>query len=154
MRGRMNIIFSEERMPGEIVVKHMNQAGALCVKEEGLDPELITVSVTFVSTEEIKELNRVYRAKDAVTDVLSFPQYEDLNEIPEVGEICLGDVVICPEQALLQADEYGHSGERELVYLFVHSMFHLLGYDHMSEEEKIEMRSQEEKIMEQVGLVR
>ncbi|MEA4988480.1 MAG: rRNA maturation RNase YbeY [Anaerovorax sp.] len=150
----MNIIFSEERMPGEVVVEHMNQAGALCVKEEGLDPQNITVSVTFVSTEEIKELNRVYRNKDAVTDVLSFPQYDDLNEVPGAGEACLGDVVICPEQALLQADEYGHSGERELVYLFVHSMFHLLGYDHMNEEEKMEMRNQEEKIMNKIGLVR
>jgi len=150
----MNIIFSEERMPGEVVVNHMNQAGALCVQEEGLDPQTITVSVTFVSTEEIKELNRVYRNKDAVTDVLSFPQFEDLNEVPETEEVCLGDVVICPEQALLQADEYGHSGERELLYLFVHSMFHLLGYDHMNEEEKTEMRKQEEKIMDQIGLGR
>ncbi|WP_324823829.1 rRNA maturation RNase YbeY [Sinanaerobacter sp. ZZT-01] len=150
----MNIIFSEERMPGEVVVNHMNQAGALCVQEEGLDPQTITVSVTFVSTEEIKELNRVYRNKDAVTDVLSFPQFEDLNEVKEAEEVCLGDVVICPEQALLQADEYGHSGERELVYLFVHSMFHLLGYDHMNEEEKTEMRKQEEKIMNQIGLGR
>lgn len=153
MRLRMNIIFSEERMPGKIVVTHMNQAGGLCVEEEGLDPKNITVSVTFVSSEEIKELNCIYRDKDAVTDVLSFPQYEDLNEVPKEGEICLGDVVICPEQALLQADEYGHSGERELVYLFVHSMFHLLGYDHMKEEEKNKMRGQEEKIMNQVGLV-
>ncbi len=150
----MEIIFSEERMPGEVVVNHMKQAGALCVKEEGLDPQHITVSVTFVSTEEIKELNRIYRAKDAVTDVLSFPQYDDLNEVPQAEEVCLGDVVICPEQALLQADEYAHSGERELVYLFVHSMFHLLGYDHMDEEEKAEMRAQEEKIMNQIGLER
>ncbi len=154
MRVRMNIIFSEERMPGEVVVEHMSQAGAYCVEEEGLNPQNITVSVTFVSTEEIKELNGVYRNKDAVTDVLSFPQFEDLNEVPEAGEVCLGDVVICPEQALLQADEYGHSGERELVYLFVHSMFHLLGYDHMNEEEKMEMRNQEEKIMNKIGLVR
>ena len=70
------------------------------------------------------------------------------------GVLCLGDVVICPEQALLQAEEFGHSGERELVYLFVHSVFHLMGYDHMEEESKSEMRAQEEKIMSQIGLIR
>ena len=150
----MNIIFSEEIMPGQSVVDHMKEAGELCVKAEGLDPERVEISVTFVSTEEIRELNGVYRGKDRVTDVLSFPQYEDLNEVPKEGVICLGDVVICPEQALLQADEYGHSGERELVYLFVHSIFHLLGYDHMEEDDKQEMREMEEKIMSQIGLMR
>jgi probable rRNA maturation factor len=70
------------------------------------------------------------------------------------GALCIGDVVICPEQALLQADEFGHSGERELVYLFVHSIFHLLGYDHIEEEDRTEMRAQEEKIMSQIGLLR
>ncbi|WP_227016481.1 rRNA maturation RNase YbeY [Sinanaerobacter chloroacetimidivorans] len=150
----MNIIFSDERMPGEIVIEHMKEAAELCVKEENLDPDRVEISVTFVSTEEIQELNRIYRDKDQVTDVLSFPQYDDLNEIRGEEVICLGDVVICPEQALLQADEFGHSGERELVYLFVHSVFHLLGYDHMEEDDKTEMREQEEKIMGQVGLIR
>ncbi|MBR0596347.1 rRNA maturation RNase YbeY [Clostridiales bacterium BAD-6] len=141
-------------MPGEIVIEHMKEAAELCVKEENLDPDRVEISVTFVSTEEIQELNRIYRDKDQVTDVLSFPQYDDLNEIRGEEVICLGDVVICPEQALLQADEFGHSGERELVYLFVHSVFHLLGYDHMEEDDKTEMREQEEKIMGQVGLIR
>jgi probable rRNA maturation factor len=150
----MNIIFGDERMPGEIVIEHMKEAAELCVKEENLDPDRVEISVTFVSTEEIQELNRIYRDKDQVTDVLSFPQYDDLNEIRGEEVICLGDVVICPEQALLQADEFGHSGERELVYLFVHSVFHLLGYDHMEEDDKTEMREQEEKIMGQVGLIR
>lgn len=150
----MNIIFSEEIMPGQTVVDYMKEAGEICVKEEGLDPERVEISVTFVSAEEIRELNGIYRDKDCVTDVLSFPQYEDLNEISEEGIICLGDVVICPEQALLQADEYGHSGERELVYLFVHSIFHLLGYDHMEDEDKEEMRTLEERIMSQIGLTR
>lgn len=151
----MEIIFSDEdRIPGQVVVDHMKAAGELCVKEEGLDPQRVQVSVTFVSSGEIKELNALYRDKPSVTDVLSFPQYDDLNEIPEEGPLLLGDVVICSEQALIQADEYGHSGERELVYLFVHSMFHLLGYDHMEEDEKEAMRAKEELIMEQVGLVR
>ncbi len=150
----MNLIFSDERMPGQLVVDKMLEAAKLCVIEENLDPERIEISVTFVSSEEIKELNGIYREKDAVTDVLSFPQYDSLQDLPKNGVICLGDVVICPEQALLQADEFGHTGERELVYLFVHSVFHLLGYDHMDEEEKEEMRLQEEKIMQKLDLLR
>lgn len=151
----MNLIFSDERMPKQIVIDHMIQAAELCLKEEKLDPDQVEISVTFVSTEEIHELNRVYCGKDSLTDVLSFPQYGSMEEIAGVdGVLCLGDVVICPEQALLQADEFGHSGERELVYLFVHSVFHLLGYDHLKEEDKSRMRAQEEKIMSQMGLTR
>lgn len=151
----MNLIFSDERMPKQIVIDHMIQAAELCLKEEKLDPDQVEISVTFVSTEEIHELNKVYRDRDCVTDVLSFPQYENAEEMKNVnGVLCLGDVVICPEQALLQADEFGHSGERELVYLFVHSVFHLLGYRHMEEEDRNEMRTQEEKIMSRIGLTR
>lgn len=151
----MNLIFSDDHMPGQTVIDHMTKAAELCVQEENLDPERVEISVTFVSSEEIHELNNIYRGKDCVTDVLSFPQYESIEEMEKVkGILCIGDVVICPEQALLQADEFGHSGERELVYLFVHSVFHLLGYDHMEEEDKNEMREQEEKIMSQIGLIR
>lgn len=151
----MNLIFSDERMPGQVVIDHMVRAAELCLQEEDLDPDRVEISVTFVSTEEIHELNRVYRNKDSVTDVLSFPQYESIEEMEAAdGVLCIGDVVICPEQALLQADEFGHSGERELVYLFVHSIFHLLGYDHIEEEDRTEMRAQEEKIMGQIGLLR
>jgi len=152
--GTMEIVFSEERMPGQQIVDLMTKAGVLCVKSEGLDPERASVSVTFVSGEEIRELNQVYRGVDSVTDVLSFPQYEEISQMPKQGELCLGDVVICTEQALLQADEYGHSPDRELVYLFVHSLFHLLGYDHMEEEEKEEMRKCEEAIMNELNLER
>lgn len=150
----MNIIFSEERMPGQAVVDKMIQAGALCILEEGMEPENVVVSVTFVDEEEIHALNKEYRNVDRVTDVLSFPQFEDLNDLPEEGQVCLGDVVICPEQALLQADDFGHSPERELIYLFVHSVFHLLGYDHMEEEDKVEMRKKEELIMSKIGVER
>lgn len=150
----MNIIFSEERMPGQAVVEKMIEAGELCVLEEGMNPDYIVVSVTFVDEEEIHSLNKQYRGVDRVTDVLSFPQFDDLNDIPEEGEVCIGDVVICPEQALLQADDFGHSPERELVYLFVHSIFHLLGYDHMEEADKLEMRAKEELIMGKIGVER
>lgn len=150
----MTIIFSDERMPGQAVVELMASAAAHCSSQEGVDPDRVSVSVTFVSSEEIRELNRIYRDKDAVTDVLSFPQFANIKDVPKTGEVCLGDVVICSEQALIQADEYGHSGERELVYLFVHSIFHLLGYDHVTEADKNDMRKREESIMEQIGLGR
>lgn len=150
----MEIIFSDERMPGKSILLEMGQAADLCADTLNLDKERTTVSVTFVSSEEIHELNQIYRGVDAVTDVLSFPQYEDLSKVPEQGQICLGDVVICTEQALLQADEFGHSPDRELLYLFVHSLFHLLGHDHETSDEKEEMRAQEEEIMKKIGLER
>jgi probable rRNA maturation factor len=151
----MNLIFSDERLPGQSVIDYMTRAAELCLRGENLDPDRVEISVTFVSTEEIHELNKVYRGKDCVTDVLSFPQFEGLKEIEgREGILCLGDVVICPEQALLQADEFGHSGERELVYLFTHSVLHLLGYDHEAEADREEMRALEEKVMNEIGLTR
>ena len=110
--------------------------------------------MTFVSLEEIHELNREYRQVDSPTDVLSFPQFDDLDELPEEGEIMLGDVVICSDRAKEQAEEFGHSFEREIIYLFVHSVLHLLGYDHMDEDEKRIMRRREEEVMERIGLKR
>lgn len=150
----MEIVFSEERMPGQNITDLMQRAGTLCVEAEGLDATRASVSVTFVTSEEIRKLNAMYRNVDATTDVLSFPQYEDLSELPKEGELCLGDVVICTEQALLQADEYGHTPERELIYLFVHSVCHLLGFDHMEDDDKSEMREREEQILMQLGLER
>ena len=89
-----------------------------------------------------------------MTDVLSFPQYDDLSDIENEEEICLGDVVINDEAVRSQAEEYGHSYERELIYLFVHSILHLWGYDHMEAEDKEEMRSFEEKVMSKLRLER
>lgn len=120
-----------------------------------LDPDRIEISLSFVSLEEIHRLNRDYRGVNSPTDVLSFPMvddfaslqemYEDLGKLPD--ELLLGDVVICTDKALQQAEEYGHSKERELVYLFTHSVLHLLGYDHMEEEDKRRMRAREEEVM-------
>ena len=139
-------------------MEKMTEAAEYAVESENLlnlDKQRCELSVTFVGLDEIHELNREYRGVDRPTDVLSFPQFEDLEEeIPEVGEICLGDVVICWEKAEEQAEEFGHSFERELVYLFTHSVLHLLGYDHMEEDEKKVMRQREEEIMEHIGLMR
>ena len=115
------------------------------------------VSVSFVSNNEIKNLNKIYRNKDAVTDVLSFPLSDDgrydINN--ETGMCLLGDVVISLQTAMSQAEMYGHSLEREIGFLTVHSMLHLLGYDHETSplDETIMMEKQEE-ILESLGISR
>ena len=154
----MELYFEEGQVVTEEILDKMIRAAEYAVESEdvfGLEPEHCEISVTFVQPDEIQSLNREYRGIDRVTDVLSFPQFADLaEELPEVGEICLGDVVICKDRAEEQAKEFGHSFERELVYLFTHSVLHLLGYDHMEEDEKKVMRQREEEIMEQIGLMR
>ncbi len=154
----MQIYFDQENQVTEDLLETMSKAADLCVQKEGLDEECCGVSVSFVSSEEIHELNREYRGVDRVTDVLSFPQQEDPDEIREmidmIGACELGDVVICRERAQQQAEEFGHSFERELIYLFVHSILHLLGYDHMQEDEKAVMRAREEEIMDELGIPR
>lgn len=115
------------------------------------------VSVTFVNNEEIHALNKKFRGVDRPTDVLSFPlfDYEGESEEPAVDELMgmLGDVVLSMEQAKAQAEEYGHSFQREVAFLTVHSMLHLLGYDHETgEEDEADMRRRQSAIMEQMGL--
>ncbi len=150
----MNIVFDSENMPAQKVLDQMKAAAAAAFELEGVDDSDLEVSLTFVSSEEMRGMNRDYRNNDSVTDVLSFPQFEPDEPFEGAGEIFIGDVVICTERAGEQAKEYGHSLERELVYLFTHSIFHLLGYDHMEEDEKSEMRACEEQVMERIGLAR
>ena len=150
----MYIYFEEGRQVTEEILNTMEKAAKYCLGLEGIDEERTEISVTFVEAEEIRVLNRDYRDNDTVTDVLSFPQFDDLNDIPDFGEICLGDVVICKARAQEQAEAFGHSFEREVIYLFTHSILHLLGYDHMEEEEKQEMRSREEEVMTHLGIGR
>ena len=150
----MKIYFEEGQAVTQEILDTMMQAAEYCLDAEQIDTERSEISVTFVSLEEIHELNREYRQVDSPTDVLSFPQFDDLDELPEEGEIMLGDVVICSDRAKEQAEEFGHSFEREIIYLFVHSVLHLLGYDHMEEDEKRIMRRREEEDMERIGLKR
>ena len=151
----MNIIYEEGHVVTQAILDKMTEAAVYAVELEELESERCEISVTFVDMDEIHQLNREYREVDRPTDVLSFPQFYDLEEeIPEVGEICLGDVVICKDKAAEQAEEFGHSFEREIIYLFVHSVLHLLGYDHMEDDEKACMRAREEKIMEHLGVLR
>ena len=150
----MKIYFEEGQAVTQEILDTMMQAAEYCLDAEQIDTERSEISVTFVSLEEIHELNREYRQVDSPTDVLSFPQFDDLDDLPEEGEIMLGDVVICSDRAKEQAEEFGHSFEREIIYLFVHSVLHLLGYDHMEEDEKRTMRRREEEVMERIGLKR
>ena len=115
------------------------------------------VSVSFVNNEEIRKLNAQYRNKDMETDVLSFPLCEgDHLEInTENGFVLLGDIVISMEMAVKQAKMYGHVLEREVAFLTVHSMLHLLGYDHeASPLEQRQMREKEESVLEKLGFSR
>jgi len=129
--------------------------------DEGVDSGV--VSLTFTDDEGIRELNRRFRGVDAPTDVLSFPMREAGEEGPEAlpaGEAAfeeeepLGDIVISLPRALAQAEEYGHSAEREIGFLFVHGLLHLLGYDHDTEEREREMFSRQEAVLAKAGLVR
>ena len=113
------------------------------------------ISVTFVDNNRIHELNKEYRDKDSATDVLSFPLGEngEYDTNPETGAKMLGDIVISVEHALSQANLYGHGIEREVAFLTVHSMLHLLGYDHEKGGlERTIMREKEEQVLDALGL--
>ena len=118
-------------------------------------PDSAEISISFVDNEQIREMNRQYRDKDSVTDVLSFPMGEnghyDVNH--ETGAKILGDIVISVPRAMEQARTYGHSLEREIGYLTAHSMLHLLGYDHEDGGlARVRMREKEERVMRELGL--
>lgn len=124
-------------------------------------PENGEIGLTLVDNSRIHELNRDYRGKDYPTDVISFALMDESDEEPEItaGEAdyedtMLGDILISTEKAREQAGEYGHSFERELVYLAVHGTLHLLGFDHEGEEERRLMRAKEEEVMARLGLIR
>ena len=166
----MHIIYNDEndRLTPEIW-KLMDQAFERAMENEfgpelalegvslsDIEPEL---GVTIVDRDEILELNREYREKDRVTDVLSFPQFAGHDELledllDEETDTLIGDVVICHDVAAEQAEEYGTGFTREMLYLFVHSVMHLFGYDHMEEDEKAVMREREEEVLSAIGLKR
>ena len=116
------------------------------------------ISVSIVTEEEIQKINKTFRNVDSPTDVLSFPQLTfeegEIAQVDEKDEIILGDIIISIERAKKQSEEYGHSLEREIAFLTVHSMLHLLGYDHMQKEEEKEMFFKQEQILQQAGFFR
>lgn len=128
------------------------------------------ISVTLTDNEGIREINREFRGIDSETDVLSFPMVQypapsdfDLLEDdslacecfnPETGELLLGDIIISVEKVLEQAEKYGHSVTRELAFLVAHSMLHLFGYDHMEEDERIQMEERQRMMLDTLGITR
>ena len=132
-----------------------------CFKEEKIEKLNFYLSVTLTNPEQIHKLNKEYRNVDRATDVLSFPMFEKeeideivskqiKNPIPEV----LGDIVISIEKVKEHANEYGHSFERELSYMLVHGFYHIMGYDHIEEEDKVKMRAKEEVVLSKLKQTR
>jgi probable rRNA maturation factor len=147
----IDVLFDNRQDIMEITPENMKaieKAVDTVLKAEGAEGDF-EVSVSFVTNEEIKTLNREYRNVDSETDVLSFPMDDD-DEFD--GIIILGDIVLSTQRIIEQAKDFGHSLEREMLYLTVHSMLHLLGYDHMDLEEKDEMRSREKEIMKELQI--
>ena len=123
-----------------------------CLEYEELDNHY-EVSLSFVDNEEIHQLNKEFRGKDSATDVLSFPMMDDEFDL-ELEEETLGDIVISLERALEQSKDYNHSLEREICFLICHSMFHLLGYDHDTDDNTKEMRAKEEFVLNKLNITR
>ena len=128
-------------------------------KTEKLDKSNIYINIILTTPENIRKANREYRNIDKETDVLSFPMFEkdEINEIKknksEVFDV-LGDIIISIDRVKEQAEEYGHSFERELSYMIVHGFYHLMGYDHIKEEDKKVMRPKEEKVLNDLKIKR
>ena len=131
-----------------------------CYKEENLLESKLIITITLTNNENIKIINKEYRNIDRATDVLSFPMFEKeeldkkIRNKDFLHEDILGDIIISVEKVREQAEEYGHSFERELSYMVVHGFYHLMGYDHMEEEEKVEMRKKEDKILNELKITR
>ena len=134
----------------ERLIRSLERAASLCLAYEGwnLDYE---ISLSLVDDDEIKELNKIYRGMDCPTDVLSFPLV-DRNQIIDIEEKLLGDIVISVERVALQAKEYNHSFKREMIFLLVHSMFHLMGYDHDTKKSAQDMRAREKAVLSSLDL--
>ncbi len=156
---KINIFLSDEQdklSPPEDIEKLIELCTAGALEEEGIEDDA-EVSVTFVDNEAIRELNNRHRGIDRATDVLSFPisdgEFFEVN--PDTDAILLGDIVISLERAKEQAEEYGHSYRREVAFLLTHSLFHLLGYDHVDspEDEKV-MFDKQERVLEKLGITR
>lgn len=140
----------------EIIKKVVEQ----CFKEEKLTDSKLYIEITLTNPEHIHEINKQYRNVDSETDVLSFPMFEKKeidekiknNDFPH--EDILGDIVISIKRVEEQAKEYGHSFERELAYMIVHGFYHLMGYDHIKDEDKVIMRAKEEQVLQTLQINR
>lgn len=150
----MNVIITMEETAFEPLIR---QAAEETLRVEGVTQDC-EIEVLLVEPEEIRELNAEHRGVDRVTDVLSFPMEESVAEAevdPTTGAVFLGSMVLCVDRAKEQAAEYGHSMEREIGFLTVHSVLHLLGYDHeQGGQAETEMFQKQDAILETMGLRR
>ena len=140
--------------------KAINRVIKQCYKEENLENSKLFITITLTNPENIQKINKEYRNIDKPTDVLSFPMFEKEELNKKIAnndfeyEDILGDIVISVQRVEEQAKEYGHSFERELSYMVVHGFYHLMGYDHIKEEDKEIMRPKEEKVLKDLNLER
>ncbi|MGN1270531.1 MAG: rRNA maturation RNase YbeY [Clostridia bacterium] len=149
----INFLDIEENKKYEEII---NTVVKKCFEEENLQSKNLYINIILTNPKNIKEINKQYRNIDKETDVLSFPMFEK-EEIPNIeGDIpdVLGDIVISIERVKEQANEYRHTFERELSYMVVHGFYHLMGYDHMIEEEKNIMRQKEENVLGKLKILR
>lgn len=169
MIDKVEVIFKdiEEKSEYKILAQKVISK---CFEVEKINPTSLYVCITFTTPQNIREANREYRNIDKETDVLSFPMFEkqDLDNIiashllenwkqeldSEIMQDVLGDIIVSIKRVEEQAKEYEHSFERELAYMLVHGFYHLRGYDHMLEEEKILMRQKEENVLSQLNINR
>ena len=146
----------EKKEYKEVVEKVLTR----CFEEEKLENSKLYITVTLTNPENIRKINKEYRNIDRATDVLSFPMFEkdELDEKIRKNNFnhidVLGDLIISIEKVEEQAKEYGHSFERELSYMLVHGFYHLMGYDHIEDEDKKMMRAKEEKILDELKILR
>ena len=147
----------EENKEYEATIKKVVEK---CFEEEGISASKLCLTITLTTPENIKKINKEYRNIDKETDVISFTMFEK-QEIDEIiskrkfeHEDVLGDIVISIARVEEQAKEYGHSFERELSYMVVHGFYHVMGYDHIKEEDKQKMRPKEEKILNALKILR
>ena len=156
MKKKMNLIINNETKEEVNIEKYLEKVIREVLKLEDIDEKKCEISLSFVDEEKIRQLNKDFRSIDRVTDVLSFPIEDFFNEdrenILEKSYLMLGDVVICLDVARKQADDLGHSFEREVMYLTCHSILHLLGYDHIEDDDKKIMRAKEKEVMKNLGV--
>ncbi len=152
----MNLIINNETKKDLNLEKDIEKVILEVLKLENVDEKKCEISLSFVDEEKIRQLNKDFRSIDRVTDVLSFPIEDFFNEdrktLLEKPYLMLGDVVICLDVARKQAKDLGHSFEREIMYLTCHSILHLLGYDHIEENDKKIMRAKEKEVMKNLGV--
>ena len=154
---KVTIINNQRKVKLYSGVRMLVRRACAAVLAEERFPYSAEVDVSFVDNEQIKRLNADFRNIDSATDVLSFPLGENgvYDKNPATGAVTLGDVIISVERAEAQAKEYGHSIQREIAFLTVHSMLHLLGYDHVNSQKDSQiMREKEESVLLKMGLSR